>query len=243
MRIENDLLYPLVAAGDQDAAKRMIEGNMRLVYYRVQRYLSGKPSFAYLRDDLVSAGFVGLTIAVQKLGAKGPVPDANATEFIGRWITHHIDTEANRYNAANVSRRTLQRSKKRRPKNVRSTEGLVKADPMTDPQAVDEMRETILACCDDNIDTEIVKLRDDPHGMNDAEISAALNVPKSSVFCRRKKIYERYLETLLLPRAARHGVFSCAASCRKKGLCRLYFLPSASNLQNVLDSGLLANAL
>ena len=64
---DNDRLYPFVAAGDAAARTKMIESNMPLVVAKVNAYLVEFPDLAYLRDDLTSAGFVGLTKAVNRM--------------------------------------------------------------------------------------------------------------------------------------------------------------------------------
>ena len=90
---DNDRLYPLVAAGDTDARRRMIEGNMSLAVAKVESLIRCFPEIAHLRDDLTSAAFIGLVKAVNKMAAgKGPrskAPSAPA-DFIGMWIDREL---------------------------------------------------------------------------------------------------------------------------------------------------------
>lgn len=64
---DNTRLYPLVAAGDADARREMIEGNMSLVVAKVDKFLAELPHLVHLRDDLTSAGFIGLVEAISNM--------------------------------------------------------------------------------------------------------------------------------------------------------------------------------
>ncbi len=90
---DNDRLYPLVAASDTDARRRMIEGNMSLAVAKVESLIRCFPEIAHLRADLTSAAFIGLVKAVNKMAAgKGPrskAPSAPA-DFIGMWIDREL---------------------------------------------------------------------------------------------------------------------------------------------------------
>ena len=86
---DNKRLYPLVAAGDADARRQMIEGNMSLVVTKVDAFLGEWPGFAHLRDDLMSAGFMGLTKAVNKMAAGRRV--RNPTSYLGSAIKREFD--------------------------------------------------------------------------------------------------------------------------------------------------------
>jgi RNA polymerase sigma factor (sigma-70 family) len=90
---DNSRLYPLVTAGDADARRQMIEGNMSLAIAKVESFVRCFPEVAYLRDDLTSAAFVGLTKAVNKMAMrKGPRSAAPSapTDFIGMWIDREL---------------------------------------------------------------------------------------------------------------------------------------------------------
>ena len=66
-REQNERLYVRVMAGDEEARQEMIEGNMPLVIAKANSYIRRFPQLAYLRDDLHSAGFLGLVKAVNKM--------------------------------------------------------------------------------------------------------------------------------------------------------------------------------
>ena len=61
---QNDEVYRRLVSGDKKARDEMIEGNMALVVHRADEYLRKAPQMAYYRDDMMSAGFVGLCEAV-----------------------------------------------------------------------------------------------------------------------------------------------------------------------------------
>ena len=67
----NLALAPKVAAGDLEARRQMIEGNMPLVVSKVSAYIRDFPEYGYLRDDLTSVGFMGLVAAVNLMAEKG----------------------------------------------------------------------------------------------------------------------------------------------------------------------------
>jgi hypothetical protein len=63
----NAKLYPRVVAGDEAAREDMINGNVPLVFSKVESFLRCFPHLVHLRDDLVSAGCVGLIRAVNQM--------------------------------------------------------------------------------------------------------------------------------------------------------------------------------
>ena len=64
---DNQALLPLVKAGDHDARQQMIGGNLPLVISIVEGKIDFAPQLAYLRDDMTSAGYTGLTKAVNRI--------------------------------------------------------------------------------------------------------------------------------------------------------------------------------
>ena len=49
----------------------MIEGNMAAIVFHVDNYLHYFPQYSFLRDDLTSAGFMGLVKAVNSMAEEG----------------------------------------------------------------------------------------------------------------------------------------------------------------------------
>jgi RNA polymerase sigma factor (sigma-70 family) len=67
---ENKSLYARIKLGDEDARQQMITGHMPLVIHIVDKFIGTHPSIEYLRDDLMSEGFLALTESVTKLVVK-----------------------------------------------------------------------------------------------------------------------------------------------------------------------------
>ena len=65
----NNELYPAVVAGDAAAREAMILNNLGLVVAKANALISQVPGADYLRDDLVSAGNIGLVTAVNQIAA------------------------------------------------------------------------------------------------------------------------------------------------------------------------------
>ena len=71
----------------------MIVGNMSLAISKAESFIRCFPEVAHLRDDLISAAFIGLTKAVNKIAAgKGPrkVDPSAPADFIGMWINREL---------------------------------------------------------------------------------------------------------------------------------------------------------
>jgi len=90
-------LFPLVASGDETARRRMIEGNLTLVIAQVDSFLGNVPHLDFLRDDLTSAGFLGLVKAVNTI-ARGKVHrnDGFIVGYLMVWIGREIEVAISR---------------------------------------------------------------------------------------------------------------------------------------------------
>ena len=90
---KNMALFRHVVAGDASAREEMIAGNMPLAVTNVESFIRLFPEIAYLRDDLMSAAFVGLVKAVNKMAAgRGPRKTNHSApvEFMGMWINREV---------------------------------------------------------------------------------------------------------------------------------------------------------
>jgi CYTH domain-containing protein len=87
---QNNELYPAVVVGDAAAREAMILNNLGLVVAKANALISQVPGANYLRDDLVSAGNIGLVKAVAKLTAK--VRRNAVNRWLGRFITREMRT-------------------------------------------------------------------------------------------------------------------------------------------------------
>ena len=75
---ENDAAYQRLVSGDESARNELIEGNMALVIHRVDAYLHRAPQMAYYRDDMISAGIVGLCEVVDRMQKEGACHQSKA---------------------------------------------------------------------------------------------------------------------------------------------------------------------
>ena len=103
---QNDEAYKRLVTGDKKARDEMIEGNVALVVYRVGAYLRSAPQMAYYRDDMISAGLLGLCGAVDRMQKKGPVKNPKPTGCITRAIDRHISHAVDEANTIVVPYRT-----------------------------------------------------------------------------------------------------------------------------------------
>ncbi len=91
-REENVELYEQLheTKGDEQEAiiQRMIEGNMALVFCRVNDFIDDWKQFEYLRDDLISGCFLALTRSVRVLAAQDQQDDPNPVGFISYSLYH-----------------------------------------------------------------------------------------------------------------------------------------------------------
>lgn len=193
-RESNDALYPSVAAGDPAAMHKMIQGNMSLVIDKVDGYICRFPGVAYLRDDLISEGFVGLTTAVNKMAEAGPREKPNATGYMSYWINASIGAVVDKETANGVTDRTVRRHKEQpdaMPHYVPIPEVMTN-DIVVDPMSMVDLQDLIDSCCETEQDRIIVAMRAEGH--KDKEIAARLDLPITTTYMLRREIYARFLE-------------------------------------------------
>ena len=174
----NDQLQTLVAAGDEAARTRMIEGNMRLVAYKVEQFLSASPQFAYMKDDLLSEGFLGLTKGVNRIRDQEV---GDPTAYLAQCIRKHLLSAVGAGDTVRVPR-----NKKRL---VRQPIGRGVA---YSPDATQETLESVIDVCGDVTEKTIVSLR--AEGYSDAEIAARVGLSRSRVTTLRTQISEKFAE-------------------------------------------------
>jgi RNA polymerase sigma factor (sigma-70 family) len=205
---QNDLLLPLVAAGDQAAREQMITSNLALVCYRVEFYIrsrlrQGLP-LECIRDDLTSAGFLGVVTAINRI--RDGVQVTNATVMICYWINREImqviDKEVNSYpdNEGAPPDTLFVRPPVALCEEDGTVENLgyqrmessVEATGRIDPgfQLVD-LRDLIYSCCDTDQERELIRLRE-TEGMDCAEIAPRLGVSKTTAYRMLSDIEQRF---------------------------------------------------
>jgi hypothetical protein len=182
---DNIRLYPLVAAGDREARKQMIEGNMSLAIAKVDSFIGCFPTMAFLRDDLVSAAFIGLVKAVNQMaeGCQIKQPDNwNPTDCIGAWINRELgelaDTEA--------LIRLPPRSKYRARANGEELKAPAVCNTAPErfetPSYLDELevRDLIATCCTCDEERTFMAKREAGHTY--AEVAQTINMPLTSTY-------------------------------------------------------------
>jgi RNA polymerase sigma factor (sigma-70 family) len=195
---ENDVLSVAVVAGDKNAKRRMIEGNMPLVLSKVEAYLRCFPGAEHLRDDLVGEGMLGLCKGVDRLEEDGLIADAKPTGFLTSWIQRSIGEVIDREAGVGASLRTMRNRRKAGQQIVKQVVDDVedvRPDIVVDPMSMTDLRDLIEACCESDEERAIVRMREEQYPCgSDREIAAALNRPYSTVYMMRREIYRRFLE-------------------------------------------------
>ena len=194
----NDELYALVALGDVDARERMIHANMGLVISEVDKFLGYMPKSRFLRDDLISEGLVGLVEAVNKMVADGFIDDANATALMSVCIQTHLGKLIEAEETIRIPTRTKKRKGLQPPEKTIDID-LTQEEPETpsrrffyDPRRMDDLRQTLDACCENDTEREILRFRE--LGRVDREIAEELGIPLTTIFVMRRTLYARFLE-------------------------------------------------
>lgn len=197
-RETNDTLYPLVVAGNEKAIEEMILGNMALVTFKVAAYLQQFYQFSYLKDDMLSQGYLGLCMAVRSM-VNNPVENPNPTGLISINIHYQIGELLDIEAAIRVPKRTWHRKNTNgQPLAVPKKEGSLTVEDTLqmaateDPRAMTILMDELMGCCENDTEKELVKLRTE--GRKDDEIAGLLGLPKTTTYMMRRGIYARFLE-------------------------------------------------
>ena len=195
----NNELFPLVVASDAAARTAMIEENMALVVVKVDALIKEIPGVAYLRDDLVNAGYGGLVKAVNKV-AQGQIKTPRALNtYLGCSISHELLNLLPQERLIQVPRRSKDAA--RNPETVAWN-----VQPIDVPIVHNVLPETLetradfgctdlsdlcQACCHTDQERECFRLR--VEGYTFKEIGARLNISKSHA----QRIFARLCKTIL----------------------------------------------
>ena len=194
-REQNERLYARVMEGDDKAREEMIEGNMPLVIAKVDAYIGCHPQTAYLRDDLHSAGFVGLVQAVNTMAEHEQPSNVNPTGYISVAITHEIARMAEKESAMGLTSIP-------EPENGPSSSGddvpevghnvpesIIDANESA-VQGLFDLRDMLDSCTEREEERTLLRMRE--KGYSDREIAEALNMSRTSVQRLRKELEERF---------------------------------------------------
>jgi hypothetical protein len=199
LTLEGNLkLLSRVLLGDQAARQQMIEGNIALVIHKVNTYLHFFPKFEFLRDDLTSAGLLGLVRAVNKI-AQTPLfrgnRDGGPIEYMSVTIIREIGLRAESESIIHIPRESRRRAKLngkpiQKPRVVNIDFDTVFSTTNDEIEAVD-MRDLIEVCC--QCDEERVYVRMREKGYKLKGIAEAINMPLSSTHVLKEELYSRVL--------------------------------------------------
>ncbi len=191
---KNLALFQRVAAGDATAREEMIAGNMPLAISNVESFVASFPGIEYLRDDLTSAAFVGLTKAVNKMAAgKGPRSTAPSApvEFMGMWINRELRQVIESASLVQQPPRSRYRARAQGAEVVPPTVENVVPERFEVPsyQKQLEDRDLIESCC--TCDEERIIVAMQMSGYTLMEIASAINKTRMTAQRMQKKLYAR----------------------------------------------------
>jgi RNA polymerase sigma factor (sigma-70 family) len=201
-------LLPLVAAGDEAARTQMIHSGIALACCRAEFYIRSRLrqrlQIEFLRDDLISAGFLGVVKAVNLI-AHG-TPTTNVTAMISYWINREImrvidkevdgypDDEAIPPAAVCIRPPVALCEEDGTIENLgyQRTESGIETTGRTDPgfRLVD-LRDLIYSCCDTEQERTLIRLREQS-GIDCAEIAPLLGVSKNTAYRMLNAIEQRF---------------------------------------------------
>lgn len=234
---KNGQLFHRLANGDLAAAEEMFRCNHSLVVSKVDALLAKLPHLEYLRGDLESAGRVGLYESIERLKRKGS-SKTKPTRYMVRGINTHIQQAIEKEQTIHIPRETRrQAAAKGEPieEFTQVSEGRTLAEFASlqapnpsgssqvgvcpSPHDAIDLRDEIAACCLDDMDRLIVRMReigctdeeiakgigvhqfDDPRieqlraiGCTANQVTTGLGVTPRSIRRRRQMIYKRLTE-------------------------------------------------
>lgn len=189
-RDRNDELYRRLVTGGKSARDDLITSNMSLVLTIVDSYIACFITLDCLRDDLMSAGFMGLVKAVNSMADHTEATIRNPTGYVAtsihREIGKLIDDEPG------VVKRRKEADDESAAVVVVAGASLPRvADSAPDHADLIALRDLIESCCETEEDRIIVRMRE--QGYVDREIAATLDLPLTTVYTMRRAIEGRYL--------------------------------------------------
>lgn len=171
-REENRALFDRIIAGNK-AAQRLVEGNMGYVVAKVECFIDEYSNYGYLKDDLISEGFLVLARIADTL------KEVNEDEFAPQALM-----------SKSLHNAFVQMVLKEQGTTL--TDAI--ADTHThDPTPITDMKNDILACCLNVTEERIVQLRCE--GLMDNRIAILVGISIRHVGRLRQEIFERFQET------------------------------------------------
>lgn len=198
-REKNNELYSRVMAGDEQARQQMIEGNMALVGNKVNAFIRGHPQAGHLRDDLRSAGYIGLVQAVNAMDKHENPENPNPTGYLSIAIHREIKRLADGEALISVPDRT-QRDARKENRQIKAPtvhQGIPKSfdDQKQDsPLEVIELRDLLDSCCESDDERTILRMREE--GYSDRNIADAIGLSHTTTYMMRRELEKRFQNKL-----------------------------------------------
>lgn len=166
---------------------KIIMGNARLVLFKVSAYVSLYRQTLHLKDDMVSAGFLGLTKAVNFLAD----PEVSHTEspsgLMALFIHREIGQLIEKSNLIVIPLRTKIRNDLKEIKVNNFSEHDYDL-PRND--CSDDLREVIWNLTETEYERQILNLRES--GYTDLEIAERLDLPASTINLIRRELFNQF---------------------------------------------------
>lgn len=198
-RQKNEELYVRVMAGDEQAHQEMIESNMALVGSNVNEYVRKHPEAAHLRDDLRSAGYVGLVQAVGAMAKHRDPENSNPTGYMSVAIRREISRCADNEGTISIPDRTQREARKEnRPLAAPAVcQGIPKSLADSAPDAAQELieiRDLLDSCCQSEDERTILRMREG--GYADRDIAKEIGLAHTTTYMMRRELEKRYLRKI-----------------------------------------------
>ncbi len=187
------MLAPKVAAGDVEARERIIEGNMPLVLSKVEDFIDSLPQYAFLRDDLVSAGFVGLVKAVKRMAEKGRGVKA-PVEYICVVVANEIGALARQEGTIRIPP-TAQKDAAAAGKPIKPMKAANELLPGLHADNIEsavDMFDLISSCCCTETERKYVEMRQAGYTLQ--EIADEVHTSLSAIYTTKEDLYRRVLK-------------------------------------------------
>ena len=201
-REKNNELYKQLreTSGDEQEVivQQMIEGNMALVFGRVNDFIDDFHQFGYLRDDLISECFLALTRAVRALASIDPPENPNPVGFIS-YSLYHANLDLAFSEGGIPVARDIQLNHRVNKGEANVIPKVVSFDdqltlPDINAYRGDTFLKLIESLCFTNDELKIIQWRVEGYLMH--EIAANLGIGTATVFRKLRTIYHRYQQKL-----------------------------------------------
>jgi hypothetical protein len=190
-RIElNDELHRHACQGDASAKQALIENNLALVKFKVDSFIRSRPDIVHLKDDLISAGSLGLVEAVDQLCQDPTIEKPSA--YIAATITNAFSALLEGEVLIYYSRHTRRRARgttRRLPEHTTFSEA-ANLSASEDESKLFEIRDLVESCCKSGREQELIRLRQ--NGLSTEECATTLGMGRASAFRMLKTIERRF---------------------------------------------------